>query len=93
MVLIENKIYAGEEHEQLHNYASYMADQNDLYPHQVLVYLTLDGEPSKTAGGAAYVPLSHRQDIQEMLAACLPAVQSARVRESIEQYRKIINNL
>ncbi|MBQ6046681.1 MAG: PD-(D/E)XK nuclease family protein [Bacteroidales bacterium] len=95
-IIIENKIYAGDQKYQLlryHNYARQCAAlSNEEY---VILYLTLDGgqasEDSVGKEDFRYYSISYRKDILTWLKHCLCiAVLQPLVRETIQQY---INNL
>lgn len=94
-VVIENKIYAGDQHEQLKRYHEYTTK---AYRKPTLFYLTLDGkEPSgwSTAGLEAPVHLiSYAGEIDQWLTACIKesaAVPS--VRETLIQYQNLVHRL
>lgn len=94
-VVIENKIYAGDQHEQLKRYHEYTAK---AYRKPTLFYLTLDGKaPSdwSTAGLDAPVHLiSYAGEIDQWLTACIKesaAVPS--VRETLIQYQNLVHQL
>lgn len=95
-IIIENKIYAGDQKYQLLRYNNYArqcaALSNEEY---VILYLTLDGgqasEDSVGKEDFRYYSISYRKDILIWLKHCLCiAVLQPLVRETIQQY---INNL
>ena len=69
LLVIENKIDAGEQPNQLQRYAQWMDSQRVYFPKRVLLYLTPQGTPSRTAGRHSYVSLSYRHDIFQWLCA------------------------
>lgn len=91
-IIIENKIYASDQHNQLVRYHKY--DEKAL-----LLYLTLDGrEPSKdskrdlTSGD--YKCISYATDILTWLEECQDSVKDISViYEAIGQYIVLIKNL
>jgi hypothetical protein len=90
-LIIENKIYAVDQWEQLKRYATF-ADKYHTGKYQIL-YLTLDGkEASDQSGGDVdYLPISYAEDIINWLEKCVAiAVHFPMVRETINQY---INHL
>ena len=99
-LIIENKIYAGDQDKQLIRYDNYGKTdlQADRY---LLVYLTLFGnEASKgsTAKGSAkevdYLCLSYAEDILRWLEQCVRlADNKPLVRESLNQYIRTIKQL
>lgn len=90
-IIIENKIYAPDQSEQLKRYDRY-AQQQYKNGYQIL-YLTLDGqEASEQSGeGVDYVKISYETDIINWLERCVSiATRYPIVRETIIQY---INHL
>lgn len=93
-LIIENKIYAGDQKNQLLRYHSF----NEKAP---LIYLTLDGKtPSKwsTDGKENVLQnllcISYRDEIYKWLEACQKhAVNNPLVRETIKQYLNLIKIL
>ena len=91
-LVIENKIYAGDQEQQLLRY------HNEV-PTAKLVYLTLDGkEPSEDSLGGLdpeiVTCLSYQYDITEWLKDCVRiAANLPYVRETINQYIKTIQRL
>ena len=89
-IIIENKINAGDQPEQLKRYSRYA--QKYINDCQIL-YLTLDGkEVSVQSGeGVNYLPISYEKDIINWLERCVSiATRYPIVRETIIQY---INHL
>ena len=90
-IIIENKIYANDQWEQLKRYNEY-AKRTYKNAYQLL-YLTLSGnEASKDSGeGINYLPVSYEKTIISWLEKCVAiAVHFPMVRETINQY---INHL
>lgn len=95
-VIIENKIYAGDQDKQLHRY--YQTLRNEGYKDIHLFYLTLDGKspsPDSIGGLKKEVGnLSYREDIHDWIGRCTElAVRNAPLREALIQYTSLINNL
>lgn len=97
IVIIENKIYAGDQPRQLVRYKSYAAAN---FAMNKLCYLTLDGHDAdktssgKLKSGTDYITLSYRNDILKWLNDCImSAVQRPLIRETIIQYKKTIEQL
>ena len=86
VIVIENKIYAGEQRHQLKRYRGWLKNTYPRYD-QAIIFLTLDGR-DPTSGQAR--PLSYRQDIAEWLHTALPQVQAANVQVIVKQYLAII---
>ena len=94
-IIIENKIYAGDQHHQMLRYWNYgMSQKGDNTEKSfVLIYLTLDGySPSKDSLGEDLkendiVCLSYKSDIRGWLDRCVElASRTPLVRETINQY-------
>ena len=101
-IIIENKIYAGDQHHQMLRYWNYGLSQkgNDTEKSFVLIYLTLDGcSPSKESLGEDLkendiVCLSYKNDIRGWLDRCVElASRTPLVRETINQYISTIDIL
>ena len=89
-IIIENKIYAGDQFEQLKRYDRYAQKYRNGYQ---IVYLTLFGSnASEQSGeGISYLPISHKENIINWLEKCVSIVSRFPiVRETIIQY---INHL
>ncbi len=101
-IIIENKIYAGDQHHQMLRYWNYGMSQkgDDMEKSFVLIYLTLDGcSPSKDSLGEDLtendiVCLSYKSDIRGWLDRCVElASRTPLVRETINQYINTIDIL
>ena len=101
-IIIENKIYAGDQYHQMLRYWNYGMSQkgNDSEKSFVLIYLTLDGcSPSKDSLGEDLkendiVCLSYKSDIRGWLDRCVElASRTPLVRETINQYISTIDIL
>ncbi|MDR2086491.1 MAG: PD-(D/E)XK nuclease family protein [Dysgonamonadaceae bacterium] len=91
-IIIENKIYADDQWEQLKRYNNFAETKYGKGNYQIF-YLTLWGdEASEQSGeGVDYTPLSYETDMINWLEQCVPiAVHYPMVRETINQY---INHL
>lgn len=95
-IVIENKIYAGDQFCQMFRYNQFARNDLQLSDNQLrLLYLTLNGdEPSKESLNGVefkYYRKSYREDILPWLECCLSmSALKPMVRETIFQY---INNL
>ncbi|MDX1904455.1 MAG: PD-(D/E)XK nuclease family protein [Thermonemataceae bacterium] len=97
-IIIENKIYAGDQHEQMRRYYNFQKEAH-------LIYLTLDGkEPTEesllnhkeTKETVIIKPtlLSYKEHIKNWLEKCLKeAVDKPFIRENIAQYLNIVKEL
>jgi hypothetical protein len=96
LIIIENKIYAGDQPRQLIRYHNFAKSR----PHHALVYLTLGGDkPSDSSAdelvyGKDYKCISYGKDITEWIEKCLSmAVAKPLIRETLQQYLFIIKTL
>lgn len=93
-VIIENKIYAGDQDEQLWGYHQRM--QAEGYREIWTTYLTLDGaEPSEQSRKSLpVILLSYEAEIIAWLKDCIPLVaREPGVRESVFQYIELLKKL
>lgn len=98
-IIIENKIYAGDQYRQMFRYNEYAKEELKLKDDQVkLLYLTLDrDDPSDDSLGKSnikYTSISYREDILDWLKECI-AISALYpiVRETIRQYITTLNNI
>jgi hypothetical protein len=98
-IIIENKIYAGDQKGQLHRYYNYaQTHHKEKYK---LLYLTLDGhEPSEDSTGGKleikkdYDCISYASEIKLWITLCIEkSSQRPLVRETLVQYLKLITRL
>lgn len=92
-LVIENKIWAKDQHTQLIRY-------NKAYPHSPLLYLTLDGsEPVKTSKGHLknnkhFICISYKKHIVKWLENCIKEMANKPIiRESLNQYLNLVKQL
>jgi hypothetical protein len=90
LIVVENKIYSEEGDDQLDRYKKWMARQRSSFPNQLLIYLTLQGEESKTR--REDLRLSYREDISSLLSD-EPKPAAPSVQEIIRQYLQLIRSL
>lgn len=98
-IIIENKIYAGDQEEQLYRYHEY--GKSNIKGRTILIYLTLDGgEASKSStneqlvANVDYFPISYGQEIDAWLTQCEKAVRNlTNLHATITQYHQIINKI
>ena len=93
-VVIENKIYAGDQPAQLRRYHCTL--QKEGYSDICLLYLTLGGhDPSEdSAGDLSYQTISYRDDLLPWLRCCqMHAYDEPELRESVAQYIHLIRKL
>lgn len=95
-IIIENKIYAGDQFQQLYRYYQY---SNKINKKATILYLTLDGvQPSKESLGELSIEsiscVSYRENILNWLEKCIAkSATLPTIRETIIQYRNIIRQL
>ena len=93
LVVIENKVYAGEQHRQLARYAAWLDEQQEEYPSQALIYLTPAGSAARTSKDDQYFRLSYRQDMANWLESTIGQIAAPPVRETVRQYQQLITTL
>lgn len=93
LCVIENKVYAGEQPGQLERYGEWLETQNEDYPQQALIYLTLGGWKSTTAKGVKHFCLSYKRDIAWWLTKTIPNIQAPVVKTAVKQYLDLIRRL
>lgn len=94
-IIIENKIYAGDQENQLLRYSNFGKNFKDGYH---LLYLTLYGYPASEFSTGKdeldYQPISYSKDITKWLCKCaMLAYDKPLVRETIKQYISLIKLL
>lgn len=93
-IIIENKIYAGDQKAQLIRYDSH--GKKHFYSKYKILYLTLDGHlaSKRSADLINYTPISYAKDILNWLEICLKiSSRLPLVRETINQYITLIKQL
>ncbi|BDB52251.1 PD-(D/E)XK nuclease family protein [Flavobacterium ammonificans] len=92
-IIIENKIYAGDQDQQLLRY-------NNYYRNQPIIYLTLEGkEPTGGSKGGLilnqdFICCSYQIDIKEWLEKCIKEMTNKPfIRETLNQYLILIQQL
>jgi len=93
LYVIENKVDASEQDNQLFRYSRWMQKQQDDYPFQALRFLTPMGRPSLCADTVEYCQLSYRKDIATWLIEVMPLIQAERVRMVVQQYQELVAEL
>jgi hypothetical protein len=94
-IIIENKINANDQLEQLKRYNKYAEKTYSKGNYQIL-YLTLSGDVAsdQSGGGVGYIPISYQTNIIAWLEKCVCiAVHFPMVRETINQYINHIKSL
>lgn len=95
LMVIENKIGAGDQEDQLARYWAQMETERTLFLHRELVYLTpLPRDPVPTNEDLPpFTNLTYRSDITVMIGTALQSITAPRLRHSLEQYLEIIHAL
>jgi hypothetical protein len=97
VVVIENKIYSGDQGDQLLRYLDWLENHSTFTERDKrrLIYLTPHGsQPSNPHIEARYCTcMSYKTDIRSWLENVLPRVESPRVSECVCQYLDIIKDL
>lgn len=92
-VVIENKIYAGDQKDQLKRYKEEWLEAQSGKK-QALLYLTLDGHEASNAEHVDYQRISYRNDILAWLETCIGmATEKPLVKSALEQYKELIKKL
>ena len=88
VIMIENKVYAAEQSNQLLRY-------HNAFPSGKLIYLTLFGEKSREENSAGlYETMSYETDMVNWLEQCLVKVENMPViQQTIIQYINVIKKL
>ena len=94
-IIIENKIYAGDQPEQLNRYGKFAQSKyhNDNYS---IYYLTLTGTDASedSAKDISYKCISYSKDILDWLEKCIKeSAVNPLIRETLIQYRNHIKQL
>ncbi len=104
-IIIENKIYAGDQESQLERYHNYLVNRLHLNQNDVkLIYLTPQGTKpgplsispnlaKELRGSGQLVEIGYRQHIIPWLIDCYQKIKSPRVQQILHQYIKTIESL
>jgi hypothetical protein len=88
-LIIENKIWAGEQDRQVARYIEYLDGQQGH-----VLYLTLDGKAASTHEGKPYLRISYREHIAAWIESCLQSTYSIiPINQTLIQYQRVINQL
>lgn len=94
-VIIENKIYAGDQYEQLKRYDTFAKETYGKGKY-IILYLTLFGEDAseQSGEGVRYTNVSYDRDILEWINRCIAhSVSMPLIRETLVQYANHIKKL
>lgn len=104
-IIIENKIYAGDQPKQLERYYDYLIETLKFKPYQMMMfYLTVDGSsPSQYSldvelrnslmAEGILKSISYKKDITKWLNHSSKDIEAFKVKELIRQYLKTIQHL
>ncbi len=101
-IVIENKIYAGDQEDQLDRYDNFLRTQG--FDTKILIYLTPWGNnPSEKSiskekretlkENKDLINLSYHYDIKSWLEETIPRVESEKMKTLINEYLEVINDL
>ena len=86
IIVMENKIYACEQNEQLARYGKWAKANSKGHKDYAIIYLTLNGKESETAD-EKYIRISYSNDILDWMLECAKeSFDFPLVRETIKQY-------
>lgn len=94
-IIIENKIYARDQWEQLSRYDKYAKNRFGESNYEIL-YLTLFGDEAseQSCRGVKYIPISYEVQIVEWLEECIGfSARLPLIRETLIQYQQHIKQL
>jgi hypothetical protein len=90
-IVIENKIFAHEQKDQIARYFGYC---EKLQKKNVILYLTLFGDKSRQANGVTYYCVSYKNDIAGWLEECIAEYKQKQipvVYVGLAYYKELIN--
>lgn len=91
--VIENKVDAYEQFDQIDRYGMYIEKHHGQYPTHGLLFLTIDGHSASTAGKMTYYKISYRQTIQKWLDSVIDKIEANTVKETVRQYLTLVKAL
>lgn len=100
MLIIENKIFAGDQVSQLKRYWDYLQTEARSYQSRIIVYLTPDGrKPTLQSLGEnqdlakALICLSYRENICDLVQSTIDSIDAISVAETLRQYATLVRRL
>jgi|GEM_PF-1866051 len=92
LLVIENKIWAREQKDQVARYIKYTESQP--FSKSQVLYLTLDGKQATTHHGEDYLRISYREHIMVWLERCLQTTYDiVPINQALIQYKKVVQQL
>ncbi len=91
LIVIENKIYADDQPDQLERYDKYSKKQNKNYK---IFYLTLDGKEANKndSEGVKYKTISYKSEILKWMEEC-EKIAPVKIAHTLKQYGETIRKL
>jgi len=91
LLVIENKIWAGEQENQVCRYVEYLESKAGTGH---VLYLTLDGKAAESHQGKPYLRISYRDHILDWLERCLLATYDIiPINQVLIQYKQLVKQL
>jgi hypothetical protein len=91
LLVIENKLWAGEQENQVARYVEYL-ESKAAAGH--VLYLTLDGKTAESHQGKPYLRISYRDHILDWLERCLLATYDIiPINQVLIQYKQLVKQL
>ena len=90
VLVIENKIGAPDQEDQVNRYRRWLDKQPQL--NKFLVYLTKEGLRSTSAKPEEkYTPMSYVSDVNKWLQSCLPELAAPKIVQLVNQYLELLS--
>jgi PD-(D/E)XK nuclease superfamily len=94
LMVIENKVGASEQPDQIKRYGQWITEKQECPPERcALLYVTPHGDRSATAGDTKYFRISYHRDIVAWLRSAAGKDSPYLLRKLIEQYIDVIGEL
>lgn len=92
LLVIENKVWAREQEDQVSRYIEYTESQP--FKKSQVIYLTLDGKQAATHHDKDYLRISYREHIMAWLERCLQVTDGiAPINQVLIQYQNVVKQL
>lgn len=92
LIAIEIKIVNKDQKDQIKRYSSFL-ERQDSYNKTALLYLTIDGTESKTAGDHPYYCISFKKNIYDWISECKKRIDCPKVTVILDHYLEILKSL
>ena len=91
IIAIENKIWAGEQNEQISRYIDFLFSKGKKF---TMLYLTLDGKLSETHKDKDYYRISYQNHILKWMELCLKETYKyVNINQALQQYKSVVKGL